>query len=876
MYQSIYIERGEGFGNDTVHLWDDEMGYRTIPFKNFDYAYKPDNSGNHISMTGVRLAKTKRYRRDDPSLFESDLPPETRILTDLYLNEDNVSTGHKVMFFDIEVSMENGIPNIEEPNNEVTSIAYYDAAIDEYHVLVIDKEGTHASYTKDNVVVDFYENELDLLYAFLDQYEAIGPTIISGWNSDYFDVPYLYNRIRQLCGSNTAKRMSPIGKIKYSKFRKRYQIAGVTALDYLDLYKKFSYGQKPNYRLDTIGRLEVNMGKTEYTGTLDELFKNDLETFIEYNLQDVRILVEMDKKLKLIELVRGICHICHVQYDDYYYSSRFLEGAIITYLHRKGIIATNKPADGREMMDERRENDEEGFAGAYVRPPAPGLYDWVYSLDLQSLYPSIIMSLNISPETKIGFVTNWNVDAHMAGNIEEYNIRGAKEDDIVKLPKASFLKYMKNERLNISSNGVLYNTVNTGIIPEILDVWFAERVEYKNLMKKYATEGNTEMADFYDRRQNIQKIFLNSIYGLLGLPIFRFFDIDNALAVTATGQDVIKKSARFVSDLYVAKNAPEKTPLYLIEYKKTLAAEMKKVNSKLTQNDVNELLRADDHCIYIDTDSLYFSSEPLRPETADAKQFTIKLARAVEAKLNQFYTELAKDAFFCEKHRLVIKGESVVETGIWLAKKRYAMSVVYDLEKNVDVDNKMKVKGLDVVRSSFPPAFRDFMNGMMKDILRKVGKEDVDKNVLEFRSHLDGMDYLSVARNTTVNNISQYDTFSRQLNDYQKGTPAAVKAAINYNCLLKHFGLENRYEEIADGEKVKYVYLTQNPYNLEAIAVRGYNDPPQIVELAKQYIDYKMLFESELQSKLEDFYAAMKWGNIPTEVNQNASDWFSF
>jgi DNA polymerase elongation subunit (family B) len=840
-YQNIFIERGEGYGTDTVHLWDDQLGYKTVPFKNFDYAYKPDRGGNYISMTGVKLAKVKRYKRDDPSLFESDLPQETRVLTDLYLNEDTPSIGHKVMFFDIEVSMENGIPTVVDPNNEITAIALYDSATQEYSVLVLDKSGTAENYTKDGVVVNFYHSELDLLYAFLDLYEQIGPTIITGWNSDQFDVPYLYNRIRQQCGSNTAGRMSPIGKMKWSNFRKKYQIAGVSALDYLDLYKKFTYSQQPNYRLDSIGRLELNMGKIEYEGSLDDLFKNDIHKFIEYNLQDVRIIVEMDKKLKLIELVRGICHIGHVQYEDYCYSSKFLEGTIVTYLHRKDIIVTNKPAGGREMMDQRMENDEEGFSGAFVKEPTPGLYDWIYSLDLQSLYPSIIMSLNISPETKIGFVTNWDVDKHNNEQMTDYLIRGTNDEEVVRLTREAFLKYMKMENLTISSNGVLYNGNRMGIIPEVLDRWFAERVEYKNLMKKYKNEGNDELAEFYDRRQHIQKIFLNSLYGVLGLPIFRFFDIDNALAVTASGQDVIKNSAKFVNDLYWSK-----------------------------------LEEQNDYCTYIDTDSLYFSASPLMPENADGKTFTIKLARAMEKKLNEYSGELAKDLFFCDSHRFYIKGESVATTGIWIAKKRYAMNVVYDLESNMDVDNKMKVKGLDVVRSSFPPAFRDFMKGMMKDVLNKATKDEVDRKVLMFRDQLSTMGYLEVARNTAVKNISEYDNGAKKLGDFKKGTPAHVKAALSYNSLLTHFGIDNRYESIEDGAKIKWVYLAQNPYNLDAVAVKGYNDPPEIIELVKQYIDYTALFENELQKKLQDFYNALKWGNIPTQVNQNSSLFFEF
>jgi DNA polymerase elongation subunit (family B) len=840
MYQNIFIEDGEGRG--IVHLWDDREGYTTLPFSQFDYAYKPDRNGSKLSMTGVRVAKTKMYRYDDPTLFESDIPRETRVLTDLYLEDDNPSTGHTVMFFDIEVSMENGIPNIENPNNEVTAVTLYDSVTKEYIVLVLDKTGSRDNYKKGDIDTYFFKDEIDLLYKFVDVYEAIRPTIITGWNSDYFDVPYLYNRLKQQCGNGIASRLSPVGKLKYSKFRKKWMIAGVSSLDYLDLYKKFTYGQQQNYRLDTIGRIEVGMGKIEYEGSLDELFKNDLDTFIDYNVQDVRIIVELDKKMKLIELVRGICHVGHVQYEDYCYSSKFLEGTIITYLHRKGIVVSNKPADGRQLMNDRMDNNDEGFSGAYVKPPIPGLYDWVYSLDLQSLYPSIIMSLNISPETKVGFVTNWDVEKHRNGEIDTYFVRDKETDEVVKLTNGNFVKFMQQMQYMISSNGVLYSSTKTGIIPEVLNKWFAERVEYKNLMKKYKNEGNTELAEFYDRRQHIQKIFLNSLYGVLGLPIFRFFDIDNALAVTATGQDVIKNSADFANKLYTDRLKDNK-----------------------------------DYCIYIDTDSLYFSSEALLPENKDPKEFTTNLARAVEKKLNEYYDEMSRELFFCDNHRFYIKGESVASKGLWIAKKRYAMNVVYDLESNLDIDNKIKIKGLDVVRSTFPPAFREFMNGVLKDILGGISKTHMDRKVLDFREKLNDEPYINVARNTSVNNISEYERgIGKQLNEFKKGTPAHVKACISYNKLLHHFKIANKYEKISDGEKIKYVYLKPNPLNLETIAVKGYNDPKEIVELAEKYIDFEALFVNELKTKLEDFYSAMKWGLLPTDVNQKATEFFSF
>ena len=840
MYQNIYVEDGEGRG--TVHLWDDQNGYTTLPFSQFNYAYKPDNNGSVVSMTGVRVSKTKYYKFDDPTMFESDIPRETRVLTDLYLQDDTPSTGHKVVFFDIEVSMENGIPNIENPNNEVTAITLYDSVTKEYTVLVLDKTVSRGNYKKGDTDTYFFKDEIDLLYKFVDVYESIGPTIITGWNSDYFDVPYLYNRLKQQCGNGVANKLSPIGKLKYSKFRKKWMIAGVSSLDYLDLYKKFTYGQQPNYRLDTIGRIEVGMGKVEYEGSLDELFRTDLDKFIEYNVQDVRIIVELDKKMKLIELVRGICHVGHVQYEDYCYSSKFLEGTIITYLHRKGIVVSNKPADGRQLMNDRMESDGEGFIGAYVKPPIPGLYDWVYSLDLQSLYPSIIMSLNISPETKSGFVTNWDIEKHRNNQIDVYLVRDKETDHVVRMNRENFVKFMNDSNLMISSNGVLYDTNKVGIIPEVLNQWFAERVEYKNLMKKYKNEGNLELADYYDRRQHIQKIFLNSLYGVLGLPIFRFFDIDNALAVTATGQDVIKNSANFANKLYQDKLQDTK-----------------------------------DYCIYIDTDSLYFSSKALLPENKDPKEFTINLAHVIEKKLNAYYDDMSKELFFCDNHRFHIKGESVASKGLWIAKKRYAMNVVYDLESSLDIDNKMKVKGLDVIRSTFPPAFREFMNTVLTDVLNGIVKNEMDAKVLEFRIALDSRYYLDVARNTSVKNISEYEKgLSKQLNEFKKGTPAHVKACITYNKLLHHFKITNRYEKISDGEKIKYVYLKDNPLNLETVAVKGYNDPVEIVQLAETYIDYETLFVNELKTKLEDFYSALGWGLLPTDVNQKAEEFFSF
>jgi DNA polymerase elongation subunit (family B) len=541
VYQNIYIDTPTD-ETPTVYIFDDTQGMLTIPWSDFNYAYVRDPKGKHIAMTGERVTKTRRFIRGREGVFESDLPKETRVLTDLYLDDDTPSQGNVVMFFDIEVSMENGLPDIHNPNNEITSIAAYDQMSQSYVVFVLDKNNLY----EDRDGITFCKSEVELLHKFMTYYEGVQPTIISGWNSNGFDVPYLYNRIRQVCGPSVANRLSPIGKVKYSDRLERYKIAGVSSLDYLDLYKKFTYTQQPNYRLGTIGLIEVNMGKVDYDGSLDQLFRDNLEKFIEYNLQDVRIIVEMDKKLSLIELVRGICHVGHVPYEDYGMSSRFLEGTIVTYLHRKGIVVTDKPKTAVDIDGE----ESDSFAGAYVKDPVPGLHDWVYSLDLQSLYPSVIMSLNISPETQVGFVRNFNVEQHLRKEIVAYVVEEKGNDTTVELEYDGFMEFLNENDLTISSNGVLYTNIKKGIIPEILETWFAKRVEYKNLMKKYKNEGDSIQAAYYDQRQHIQKIFLNSLYGVLGLQGWRFYDVNNALAVTSTGQDIIRYSAKALNSHY--------------------------------------------------------------------------------------------------------------------------------------------------------------------------------------------------------------------------------------------------------------------------------------------------------------------------------------
>ena len=838
MYQNIYYQREKNL----IHLWDDHRGYSSFPYTR--YAYERAERGEYKSIYGDTLTKIYKFKKDDVELFESDVPETTRALVDLYSESDEPSTGHVVLTYDIECEMTSGLPNPEEAKNELTSIALHDSATNQYWVLVMDKDGLMVEKTTDKAIVIPFKDERDMLMKYLELYEMINPSIVTGWNIDYFDTPMLYNRIKRLLGERQANRLSPIGQCFWSPYRKRYFMAGVSYLDYIELYKKYNYGELPNYRLDTVAQIELGRGKIEYQGNLDQLFRDDIEKFIEYNLVDVELVVEFDKKLDFIDLCRGIAHAGHVPYEDFVYSSKYLEGAMLTYLRRKGLVAPNKPADRQERMQAIRDNNEEKFIGAYVKDPIVGKYDWVYDLDLTSLYPSIIMTLNISPESKIGKVQDWDANKFLKGEVDTYYIG---EDAI---SKENLKEYLEKSKFSIASNGVLYRTDSVGCIPGILDIWFNQRVEFKNEMKKYGKAGDKEKYAYYHKRQLVQKILLNSLYGVLGLPAFRFYDVDNATAVTTTGQTVIKSTADMGNIKY---------------------------NKELGTPDL-------DSNIYIDTDSVFFSAVPLLdkriPNWKEQDQDTIAgyvngIAEEMQDYLNNFYDMLSEKILNVskDKHRLEIKKEYVAKAGLWVAKKRYAQWIISD--NGVPVD-KLDVKGLDVKRSSFPKAFQDIMAEVLISILRGETEQEISDKVLAFKKSMTEQDVKVIAKNSAVKNLTKYmPKGKRQLFQWVSGTPAHVKAAISYNDCLKHFDAPFKYEPMKNGDKVKWVYLKNNPLGLSGLAFTGYQDPPEIEDFIKTYTDHTKIFERELQGKLQDFYDSIGWGDVVSE-QRTAEKFFSF
>jgi len=837
MYQNIWTEK-RGGNQVEVHLWDDVAGYQNFIFKN--YAYVKDGGGQYQSIYGDKLKKVTYWTEEDFTtgrVFESDIPLDTRVLIDRYPDSDDISTDHRILYYDIEVEVTDGFPEPTKADNKITSIAFQTSHDGKSYVYIL---GNRKDEQKSGALVRFFKNEADLLQEFLRFWLDVKPTIISGWNIDQFDTPYLYNRITKVFNEDFANALSPIQQVRYNQNKKKYRIAGVSSLDYIELYRKFTYVQRSSYRLDVIGQIEVNMGKVEYEGTLDQLLENDIDKFIEYNLVDVKIVVALEEKLKLIDLARSVAHLGRIPYEEVYFSSRYIEGAMLTYLRKLDLVAPSKRHDASY-------DDSAGrFSGAYVKDPNPGRYEWVYDLDLTSMYPSTIMTLNISPETKIGKLAGWDAEQFIREEQKEYSFyRGKKK--IRTFSTGELKDFFNKNEVSVASNGVVYDKSKRGIIPAILEKWFDERVEYKNLSKKYGKEGDDKLHQYFDRRQYVQKILLNSFYGVLGLTVFRFYDIDNAEATTTTGVKLIQ------------------------------------FTEKVTNSYYNKILGTDkDYCIYTDTDSVFYSALPLvekRYPDADVKddkfmtEQILNIASEVQDYINKSYVYFAKKFTNIEgEHRFDIKQEVIAKSAFWVTKKRYGQWIINDGGLECE---KLDVKGLDIVRSSFPPAFRDFMTKVLKAILHNIDKDRIDEFILDFKKSLEKHELDTIALPSGVKGVKKYKGAKSKKNifsDTKSGTPAHVKASLAYNDLLVHFKATH-LEPIRNASKIKWVYLKNNPLQLDALAYKGYDDPKEVMDFIVQYIDRDKIFDRALSKKIQMFYDALTW-DMPVDKANSIERFF--
>ena len=864
MYQALYYDKEER----QYYLRDD----RSKNFKTLQYwptFYQPDPDGEYETLEGTRVSPTRKMHDwKDPKYFEKDVDKITRFLVDHYYESDETPKYHNTVYLDIECEVAGALTpeNISDPKGKITAVALYDANSKKYYCLLLDESQTLKSITeKDKEVIPF-GSEKELLHGFLDKWYELDPTIITGWNSGFFDIPYLYHRISKVLGESVAQTLSPIGKVKITpQFPDQpVNLGGINHLDYMLLFKKYIMKQEPSYRLGDIGKKYAKLEKIEYEGSLDKLFKEDIQKFIEYNLRDVEIIVELENKLKFIELTVTICHLCHVEYENIYFSTMLNEGAILTYLKRKGIVSPNKPTTYNPLL----RTIEEEYAGGYLKDPVPGLYEWVIDLDFTSLYPSIIRSLNMGIETLVGRVVNrgkfdnqWSLkELREMDPDKTVIIEKVKKDRRLAQSEISvgeLIEIIEKNDLLISAPGVIFRKDKSSVVCEILSDWFAKRQEYKALMKKaYKVDKDPVMGEFYNKRQHAYKIKLNDVYGVFAINGWRYTDGNKFIskAITLTGQRLTQESIKFVN------------------------------------NWLNEQLGTDnkDYIVTSDTDSLFIQVKDLilsrKPELATADQETIvqevlKVATEVQKLANDNLHTLVQELFNIkypdEPHYFELKQEVVLDRGYFAGKRRYAQHIVN--KEGVPTDE-LDVKGLDLMKSNFPPLFKKFGEHIINEIMFGKPKSDIDKQVLDFRTELRTIDWRQILKPTGLKKMGEYlagppragEIFSK----LGLKCPINTKAAIFYNDILRFKGLDKKYPTFQIGDKMFIAYLKDNPYRIDVVGFNGYNDPPELMEFIEKYIDRDGLFDSVMKNKLESLYSDLGWGAVV--LNQNINKFFKF
>jgi len=544
MYKKCYAEYA-GKNQYKIHLWEED-NYNIIPYRVPAYVECPENEAQYQGLKGEWLKKTYSWDRDNPKLHFHDMPAYQKFLIEKYGTNDEVSKGHREVFFDIEIEMGGALTEeyIKEAPKPVTSIAWYDKTPDEWVILILDKKD-QIKHTKGHKEIIPCASEEELLSKFVEKFREINPDILVGWNSDYFDIPYLYFRISRVLGEEFANALSPIDVVKDESAWNRngwLNIAGVESLDYMKLHKKFSFRDEPSMRLDAIGEKYVNLGKVEYDGNLDRLFEDDIQKFIQYNFRDVEILKALDEKFEYIGLVKNLSHKGKHNYGEVYANTKTQDGAISAYLLSQNIVP---PARDRNPIHKK------GYAGGYLFCPAAGLYKYMFDEDLTSLYPSIIMSLNIGKETYVGRVMDLFDDRNNRLGLNDLKAMDPNKKLCVEnphrkqtyIPCKKIIETIENNNLAISANGVMFRTDKQSVLSTILAKWFDERVEYKGYMKKAYKAGDKEKGAFWHQRQHTMKILLNSLYGATALGSFRYGNVILSEAITLSGQRIIQESA---------------------------------------------------------------------------------------------------------------------------------------------------------------------------------------------------------------------------------------------------------------------------------------------------------------------------------------------
>lgn len=729
-------------------------------------------------------------------------------ITEEYPEEVDYDISQLTIFtIDIETASENGFPSVDNPIEEVLLISLQDNITKKITTFGVKK--FDVSNIQKNFEYIKCRDEADLLSTFLRFWQMAAPDVVTGWNTQLFDLPYLMVRIKRVLGEDRMKDLSPwrvVNERTVTMNGREYTTAdiyGISNLDYLDLYKKFTYSAQESYKLDYIAQQELGRRKLEHGyETFKEHYTEDWQSFVEYNIVDVELVDALEDKMKLIELVITMAYDAKCNFTDIFSAVRTWDCILHNHLWAKNII-----------VHQKKDNEGRTIAGAYVKEPVPGKYDWVVSFDAASLYPSIIMQYNMSPETMmVGITADASPEILLEGEV-------------------NFHDFLKNKNFAMAANGYCYTHEHQGLFPEIVEKIFTERVFYKKKMieaqKEYEKSKDADQVKLISKYNNIQmarKIQLNSLYGAWANQYFRFYDDRIAEGITLTGQYIIQHVGRALNE-------------YLNKVCETEGVE---------------------YTFYSDTDSCYITLDRLVQKHfshLDKNKVVDVIDKFCKDKVSKVLASACEHIMHSTNgyvSKMEFKREVIADRAIWVAKKRYALNV-YDSEGVRYKEPKLKVQGLEIVRSSTPGSVRQYLRDAVKMALTSTQTE-IQDFIADLEQKFHQMAPEEIAFPRSANNLTKYHSGSTI---YIKATPLHVRGALLHNHYIKAKKLDKKYELIKEGDKIKYLYLKEpNPIKENSIAFTG--SLPKELDLHK-YVDYHTMFDKSFLEPMRTILDCLGW-----------------
>jgi len=887
MYVDAYFQRDADIIKVVERSTDGKRIFKEFPAR-YTFYY-PDQRGKFTSIYGDTLTRvvcknSKDFRKElaihsNKRIFESDINPIFVTLSENYLGAESPKLN--VAFFDIEVDFdpERGYASPDDPFMPITAISVHLQWLDTLVCLAIPPKSLKIDKAKELVKgfpnTHLFESEADMLDTFLNLIQDAD--VLSGWNSEGYDIPYTVNRVAKVLSKDDTRRFCLWDQYprkreyeRYGKTATTFDLIGRVHLDSLELYRKYTYEERHTYRLDAIGEMEIGESKTVYEGSLDQLYNNDFRKFIEYNRQDCALLNKLDQKLKFLDLSNKLAHENTVLLQTTMGAVAVTEQAIINEAHRRGFQVPNRAR--------LNENDNNSAAGAYVAYPKEGLHDWVGSLDINSLYPSAIRALNMGPETIVGQLRQTMTDDFIAqqmnkgksfaaswegkfGTLEYEAVMGKEigteitidwEDgniDVLSAAEVYKLIFESNQPFMLSANGTIFTYEKEGVIPGLLKRWYSERKEMQAKLKESITAGNKIEEEYWDKRQLVKKINLNSLYGAILNPGCRFFDKRIGQSTTLTGRAIAKHMAGKVNEVITGEN-----------------------------NHVGKAI------IYCDTDSCYFSAYRVLKKEIDkglipwSKETVIQLYDQIASEVNQTFPQFMLDAFHCPKTRgeVIRAGREIVGSkALFITKKRYAV-LYYDKEgKRQDVEGKpgkIKAMGLDLKRSDTPTFIQDFLSEVLEMVLTGSSEEQVLDFITEFRTEFKSRPGWEKGSPRRANNITDYQR--KEEKQGKANMPGHVRASINWNTLKRMY--DDKYSmSITDGAKVIVCKLKDNPLDYSSVAY-----PVDELRLPKWFkdlpFDHEEMETTIIDSKLSNLIGVLEWDIRSTEQTNTFNKLFDF